>query len=136
MPKHTLNDKQLIENVRALLAERKRLRWYRLAFGVALLVLYISGTLEVVHRLEKQDSLQPTRGFLIGMALAFFFTTFGLFGAILLAKSRSGFQNAMRSQKLLVTYHDRLRELHELPEVSNTENAREAAPGPKHLTGD
>lgn len=109
------SDEQLVEKTRALLLERKKLRWYRLVYGIVLLVMYIWGTLDIVRRLEKTDSLQLTRGFLFGMALAFFLTCFGFFGAVLIAKSRSGFQNGLRSRELLVTYHDRLRQLQALP---------------------
>jgi uncharacterized membrane protein len=110
-----LTNEQLVEKARAFLAERKRLRWYRLIGGVVLLALCISLVVRIVQKLEKQDSLQLTDGFCAGVGLGFMCTTLGTFGAILLAKSGSGFQGGMRSNELLVAYHDRLRELRALP---------------------
>jgi hypothetical protein len=130
MPQHVLTDEELVEKVRAFLAERKRLRWYRLIGGVALLALCISLVVTIVQKLEKQDSQQLIGGFCAGVALGFMCTTFGAFGAILLAKSGSGFQHGMRLNELLVTYHDRLRELRALPNDSKTEKTHTLRSGP------
>jgi len=123
MSQRIQSDEQLVEKARGLLAERKNLRWYRLACGVALLGVCISVILEVVQKFEKQDSIQLSTGFFTGIGLAFLCTTLGLVGAILLAQSKSGFRRAMRSRELLVSYHDRLRELRELPDGSKAEKA-------------
>jgi uncharacterized membrane protein len=116
-----LTDEQLVEKARALLAERKKLRWHRLICGVALLAICIWMVVDVVQKLEKQDSMQLTVGFFMGIGLAFLCATIGIVGAVLLAQSRSGFQGDMRSRELLVTYHDRLRELQAMPANANTD---------------
>jgi hypothetical protein len=129
MPHRTLTDEELVEKVRALLAERKRLRWYRLIYGLALLGVCISLVVEVVQKLERQDSMQLSAGFFGGIGLGFMCTTIGALGAILLAKSSSGFQGGTRLSELLVVYHDRLRDLRALPEDSNTEKPPNPGPG-------
>ena len=43
--------------------------------------------------------------------------TFGIMGGLCLAKSLSGLQSDFRLQELLVSYHDRLRDLGQLPET-------------------
>src|SRR5260370_14281059 len=106
MPRHTLTDEELVEKARALLAERKKLRWYRLVYGVALLGVCISVVVGVVQKVEKQDSMQLSAGFFAGIVLGLACTTLDAFGAILMAKSSSGFQGSMRLSELLVTYHD------------------------------
>lgn len=126
MPHRTLTDEELVEKIRAFIAERRRLRWYRLICGLALLGVCISLVVEVVQKFERQDSIQLSAGFFAGIGLGLGCTTIGAFGAILLAKSSSGFQGGMRSSELLVTYHDRLRELRALPDDSKLEHS----PGP------
>jgi len=135
MPQRTLTDEELVEKVRALIAERKKLRWQRLICGVALLALCIFSVLSVVQKLERQDSMQLSAGFFGGIGLGFMCTTIGALGAILLAKSSSGFQGGTRLSELLVVYHDRLRDLRALPEDSNAEKPHNAGPGsPKPST--
>jgi hypothetical protein len=129
MPQRTLTDEELVEKVRAFIAERSRLRWYRLICGLALLGVCISLVVEFVQKFEKQDSIQLSAGFFGGVGLGFMCTTIGALGAILLAKSSSGFRGSMRTSELLITYHDRLRELRALPEDSNTEKPRSPGPG-------
>ena len=126
-----LTDEELVEKARALLAERKRLRWYRLIYGVALLAVCISVVAKVVQKFEKQDSMQLSAGFFAGLVLGLACTTFGAFGAILLAKSGSGFQGGMRLSELLVSYHDRLRELRTLPHESKAEGTPNSGAGPR-----
>jgi hypothetical protein len=135
MPQRHLTDEELVEKIRAFIAERRKLRWYRLIYGVALLALCISLVVTIVQKLERQDSTQLTVGFFAGIGLAFFCVTLGTFGAILLAKSGTGFPGGMRSSELLVTYHDRLRELRALPEDSKTAQTHNARAGsPKSST--
>jgi len=122
-----LSDEELVEKARALLAESKKLRWHRLISGVALLALCIALVARVVQKFEQQDSRQLSAGFFAGIVLGLACTTIGAFGAILLAKSGSGFQGGMRLSELLVSYHDRLRELRALPHDSRTEKS--AGPG-------
>ena len=55
-------------------------------------------------------------GFVYGLALAVVWTTFGLIGALCLGKFLAGFRDDFRTQELLVRYHDRLRDLRELPD--------------------
>src|SRR5262249_32906574 len=101
----------------------------RLICGVALLGVCISAVVSIVQKLEKQDSIQLSAGFFTGVALGFMCTTLGALGAILVAKSTSGFQGSLRSSELLVTYHDRLRELRPLPEDSKTIKLHNPSPG-------
>jgi hypothetical protein len=93
---------------------------------VALLGACIYLVAEVVQKFERQDSVQLSAGFFTGIGLAFLCATIGIVGPALLAQSRSGFQGQMRSRELLVSYHDRLRELHALPDNSKTANSDDA----------
>jgi hypothetical protein len=129
MAQRIQSDEELVEKARALLGERKKFRWYRLVYGIALVGVCIYLVAEVVQKFEKQDSLQMSLGFFTGIGLAFLSTTIGVVGAALLAISHSGFSRAMRTRELLVSYHDRLRELRALPDDSKTEKTRNAGSG-------
>jgi hypothetical protein len=62
----------------------------------------------------------PPKGFVFGLALAVVWTTFGVLGALYLGKFLVGVSSDYRSQELLVRYHDRLRDLGQLPDEKDT----------------
>jgi len=89
----------------------------------ACLFLGLSGYCTVVG-IRKVESLEAGRlsgGFVFGLALAVVWTTFGLLGALCLGKFIAGFGSELRVQELLIRYHDRLRELQELPNEKSVE---------------
>lgn len=64
-----------------------------------------------------------TTGFATGIFLGLIGLFFGLLGAIGVARSVTGFKGHLRSQELLVAYHDRLRDLGALPNDANSEKS-------------
>jgi len=87
-----------------------------LMYAAVFLGLAIYSTVRVVRRIEDLYAEQLTMGFVYGLGLAVVWTTFGLIGALCLGKFLAGFQNDFRAQELLIRYHDRLRDLGDLPE--------------------
>jgi hypothetical protein len=81
------------------------------------LFLGLSGyfTLVGVRKIENLDTAQLRMGFVCGLALAVVWTSFGVLGAICLGKFLVGVSSDFRPQELLVRYHDRLRDLGQLP---------------------
>lgn len=92
-----------------------------LVYATLLLGLSVYFTIQVVRKIENLYAEQLTMGFVFGLALAVVWTSFGLLGALCLGKFLAGFQNDFRTQELLLCYHDRLRELRELPDDNTSE---------------
>ena len=115
-------DEVLVENARKFLAERRKLRWLNLFLGSVGVGFSICESLLVVRRLALQQSIELGAGFFTGVGLALIWTTCGIMGATFLAKAYSGFRQGTRPQELLVRYHDRLRELGELPGISGEQD--------------
>jgi ABC-type transporter Mla maintaining outer membrane lipid asymmetry permease subunit MlaE len=76
-------------------------------------------TLVGIRRIESLDGEQLTTGFVYGLAMAIVWTSFGLMGGLFLGKFLAGVGNDFRLQELTVLYHDRLRDLGQLPDSSN-----------------
>ena len=73
-------------------------------------------TFAAIRKIEKLDAEKLSMGFVYGLTLAVVWTSFGLVGALCFAKFLVGFGSDFRTQELLVRYHDRLRELRDLPD--------------------
>lgn len=116
MPAREKPDEAVVERARRVLATRKKLRWLMLIYGALFLGLSVYLTVKVVQKIENLDAEQLTMGFVFGLALAVVWTSFGLLGALCLGKFLAGFRDDFRTQELLVRYHDRLRDLRELPD--------------------
>lgn len=89
----------------------------------ALMFLGLAGyfTIAGVRKIEGLEEEQLRTGFLYGLTLAVLWTSFGLVGAICLAKFVAGLTGDFHAQELLVRYHDRLHDLGQLPEDRNGE---------------
>ena len=109
-------DKEIVDKARRIVAAKQKIRWGMLAYAV--LFLGFSGyfTMVGVRRIEALDAEQLKMGFVYGLGLAIVWTTFGIAGAICLGKVLVGFDGDVRQQQLLLRYHDRLRELGQLPD--------------------
>ena len=113
------SDEQVVDRARRAVAAKGKIRWFMLLYAV--MFLGISGyfTLVGVRKIENLDAEQLRMGFVYGLALAVVWTSFGVLGAICLGKFLVGFGNDFRPQELLVRYHDRLRDLGEIPDEKN-----------------
>jgi len=113
------NDSELVENARRMVADESKIRWLMLAFAVVFFgvlgCLHISG----MRRIEETGTPEYKSGFAFGVALAVVYMTLGLAGAAFLGKYLTGFARNFRPFQLLVLYHDRLRELGQLPSYAN-----------------
>lgn len=92
-----------------------------LSYAIFFLGLCGYATVVCIRKVQGLDAEQLQIGFIQGLALSFMWVTFGLAGALCLGKFLSGFQNDFRLQELLVKYHDRLRDLGQLPDEKKTE---------------
>ena len=114
-------DETIVERARKLVASKKRLRWGMLFYAVAFLGMCGYFTLAGIRKTENLDTEQLNMGFIYGFAMAIAWVTFGIIGGLCLGKFLTGFQNDFRQQELLVSYHDRLRELGQLPDQKKGE---------------
>jgi hypothetical protein len=114
-------DEAIVEKARRVLANRKQLRWSMLVYAVMFLGISIYFTLVGIGKIEKVDMDQLRMGFVFGLVLAVVWTSFGVLGAICLGKFLVGFSSDFRAQELLVCYHDRLRDLGQLPNERNAD---------------
>jgi len=115
MLRSALTDEAVVEKARRNVAATQKFRWVML--GYATLFLGLSGyfTLVGVRRIEGLDTEQLRMGFVYGLALAVVWTSFGVLGGICLGKFLAGVSSDVRQQELLISYHDRLRDLGQLP---------------------
>lgn len=84
------------------------------------------------RKLEIMDINPMSIAFVYGFAMAIVWLLFGILGALCLGKFLVGVGGDYRHQQLLVRYHDRLRELGQLPkdrkgEVEHPANEGRAA---------
>jgi hypothetical protein len=108
------SDEELVDKARRIVAARGRLRWAMLIYAGVFLGMCGYFTVAAVRKIESLNEL--TMGFVFGLALAVVWMTFGIMGGLCLGKFLAGVQSDVRSQELLVSYHDRLRDLGQLPE--------------------
>ncbi len=116
------SDEVVVEKARRVLAAGRKVRWVMLLYAALFLGLSGYCTLVGIRKIETLDADQLSDGFVYGLALAVVWTSLGLLGALCLGKFLVGFSSDYRNQELLVRYHDRLRELRELPEKKEGEH--------------
>jgi hypothetical protein len=109
------SDEHLVLKARCLVAARGKLRWG--VFLYAVVFLGMCGYFTVVGLRKLATSDQLGLGFVYGVAMGVLWMTFGIIGGLCLSKFLSGLQGDFRLQELLVSYHDRLRDLGQLPET-------------------
>ena len=80
-------------------------------------------TLAGIRKIQDLEAEQLSMGFVYGMALAVTWATFGVLGGLCLGKFLTGFRGDFRLQELLVSYHDRLRDLGQLPDGGRCKGA-------------
>lgn len=113
------SDEQVVEKARRMVAAQGRIRWAMLIYAVLFLGICGYFTLAGIQKIENLDAEQLQKGFVYGLALAVFWTSFGILGGLCLAKFLTSFRDDFRFHELLVRYHDRLRELGQLPDERN-----------------
>jgi len=112
----TESDAQLVEKSCRILAAQGRMRLAMLVYAAVFLGLCSYFTFVGIRKIDGLDSEQLKSGFIYGLALAVVWTSFGVMGGICLGKFLSGFRGDFRFHGLLIRYHDRLRDLGQLPE--------------------
>lgn len=120
------SDEAVVDRARRVLAAKRKTRWFMLFYAIVFLGYCGWFTEVAIQKIKGSDVEWLQLGFIYGFALAIMWMLFGLVGALCLGKFLSGFQNDLRLQELLVSYHDRLRDLGQLPDEKKTE--RIAAP--------
>jgi len=73
------------------------------------------------QKIEGSDTEWLQMGFCWGFAIAVMWMLFGLAGSLCLGKFIRGFEKDFPLQELLVRYHDRLRDLGQLPDEKKIE---------------
>lgn len=115
------SDKEVVDKARRVVAAKGRVRWVMLLYAVMFLGMCGYFTLAGIRKIENLDAEQLRLGFVYGLALAIVWTSFGVVGGLCLGKFLVGFRGEFRWQELLVSYHDRLRDLGQLPEEKTGE---------------
>jgi len=119
---HVTNpDTEVIDKARRVVAAKGRVRWVMLLYAVMFLGMCGYFTLAGVRKIESLDAEQVRLGFVYGLALAIVWTSFGIMGGLCLGKFLVGVRGDFRLQELVVSYHDRLRDLGQLPEEKTGE---------------
>ena len=112
------SDEAVVEKARRLIEAKRKLRWIMLLYATSFLGLCAYVTVASIRKVE--DLKELSQGFVFGLAMAVAWTTFGVLGGLCLGKFLVGVGSDFRSQELLVRYHDRLRDLGQLPGDKNT----------------
>lgn len=110
------SDEAVVDRARRVVVSKRKARWLMLFYAIFFLGFCGYFTAVGIRKIDSMDAEQLKLGFIYGVAMAVTWTSFGLVGGLCLGKFLSGFQNDFRLQELLVSYHDRLRELGQLPD--------------------
>jgi hypothetical protein len=121
MQRVTQPDEEIVNKARRFVAAKRRVRWVLLLYAVMFLVMCGYFTLAGIRKIENLDAEQLRMGFVYGLALAVAWTSFGIMGGLCLGKFLAGFRGDFRVHELLVCYHDRLRDLSQLPHEKHVE---------------
>jgi hypothetical protein len=100
------------------------MRWGMLLYAVVFLGMCGYFTMLGIRKIDALDAEQVKSGFAYGLALAVVWTSFGLMGGLCLGKFLAGFGRDFRLHELAVSYHDRLRDLGQLPDEKSREHSR------------
>jgi hypothetical protein len=100
---------------------KRKLRWVMLLYAVIFLGLCGYFTVAGIRKIEDSDGEQLSQGFVYGLATAVTWVSFGVIGGLCLGKFLTGFRGEFRLQELVVSYHDRLRDLGQLPDKKISE---------------
>ena len=114
------SDEAVVEKARRLIAAKRRLRWLMLPYAAMFLWLCGYFTVAGIRKIQAWDADQLNMGFIYGFAIAIVWVSFGVLGALCLGKFLTGVGRETRSEELLVRYHDRLRDLGQLPDEKGT----------------
>lgn len=115
MHKTVPSDEDVVGMARRAVAAKGRLRWNLLILAALFIGLCGYFAFVGIRRIEALDAEQLKLGFVFGLGLAVVWTSFGLVGGLCLGKFLVGVRGDLRLEELLVQYHDRLRELGQLP---------------------
>ncbi len=110
------SDEKVVESARRVLAARGKFRWLMLCYAVVFLGMCAWFTLAGIRKIEDMETERLGMGFVYGVALAVVWMSFGVLGGLCLGKFLAGVSADFRLQELVVCYHDRLRELGQLPD--------------------
>lgn len=122
MPCVAPSDEAVVEKARRLVEGKQRIRWLMLSYAVIFLGFAGYCTVLGIRKVEDMDQL--SLGFVFGLTLAVVWTSFGLLGAVCLGKFLVGVRGDFRAEDLLVRYHDRLRDLGQLPKENGRRTGR------------
>lgn len=125
-------DEQIIEKARHVVAVKRRFRWFLLLYATLFLGMCGYFTVAGIRKIESLDEL--SLGFAYGVAMAVLWMSFGVMGGLCLGKFLTGLQSDYRLQELLISYHDRLRDLGQLPD--GTTNTQGGANGSQPVSGE
>jgi hypothetical protein len=118
----TQSDDQVVDKSRRIVAAQGRIRWVMLVYAAVFLGMCGYCTVAGIRKIENLDTEQLKGGFVFGLALAVVWTSFGIMGGLCLGKFLAGFRSDFRFHELLVRYHDRLRDLGQLPDERSGES--------------
>lgn len=122
--KPTLSDHEVVARARRALSTKVKLRWFLLGYAFFLWGSCGYFTSLAVRKMEHWDLKYLTPSFIYGASFGLVLATFGIMGSLFLAKFLTGLRNDFRLQELVVTYHDRLRDLGQLPDATDNPPAR------------
>ncbi len=123
---------QVIERSRRIVAARGKMRLTMLIYAAVFLSLCGYFTWVGIRKIESLDFEQLKSGFVYGLALAVVWTSFGVMGGLCLGKFLAGFRGDFRFHEILIRYHDRLRDLGQLPEERTGEPGASPNAAPPH----
>jgi hypothetical protein len=126
------SDAQLVEKSRRILAAQGKMRLAMLVYAAVFLGLCGYFTFIGIRKIDALDSEQLKGGFIYGLALAVVWTSFGVMGGVCLGKFVAGFRGDLRFHGLLIRYHDRLRDLGQLPAERTGEPGASPNAAPPH----
>ncbi|MGP8199683.1 MAG: hypothetical protein ACLQU4_09300 [Limisphaerales bacterium] len=110
MSKTKESDEAVVERARKRLASRRSLRWVMFCYAIVFLGVAVHCNFKIIDRIEQSEDDQFLMGFMSGIATVIACLTYGIIGALCLGKSLAGFDRNLRTEELLVQYHDRLRD--------------------------
>jgi hypothetical protein len=115
------SDEFIVEHARLALLSKEKARWIVLIYALVFLGCCGWSTVACIHKIENWEIQRLEMGFVYGVTLALLWMTLGVAGALCLGKFLRGFDNDFRTEELLVRYHDRLRDLGQLPAAPTNE---------------